>query len=138
MADISITIQNADKLEAALKNFPTISKPRINTALQQSIFEIQKRTNDSGDSGLFQFKTPRAKRTGYLARSFAFGITYGNLFASIGPTAVYAPYVYYGTSRGIIPNAYMDRIATDAQKDIEQHFQDAGDAIVQDIANQSQ
>lgn len=124
-----------DKLKEQFAKSPQIVKARINDALKASIQEIQKRTDDSGDSGLFQFKTPRALRTGYLARSFIFGITFGDLYASIGPTANYAEYVYNG-ARGSTPNNFIDRIAKDAQSDIDKHFSNAGDLIVSDLANQ--
>lgn len=133
MPDVSIVIEGMDNLQRNLDQFPSITKKRINDALKASIFEIQKRTDDSGGGGLFQFKTPRALRTGYLARSFIFGIKYADWYASIGPTADYADFVYYGT-RGGPPNNYIDRIAQNAKPDIDKQFKDAGDLIVSDIA----
>ncbi len=133
MADITVTIQGLDKLVANFKKYPEISSKYIDNALKASIFSIQKFTDDGGDSGLFQFKTPRSMRTGYLARSFAFGISYGNLTASIGPTALYAPYVYFGTRR-MGANPYMDRIAKAAEPNVNEYFAQANEQIVQEIA----
>ena len=83
----------------------------------------------------FQFKTPRALRTGYLALSFAYGRSFapGGLQAAIGPTAHYAPNVYYGTMRSR-PNLYMDRIARAAEPAVDKHFEKAVDLLVSDIA----
>lgn len=134
MPTINVEIKGLKQLEANFEKYPSISKRYINSALKASIFEIQKRTDDGGTGGLFSFRTPRSARTGYLARSFSFGITYGDLYASIGPTALYAPYVYYGTARQQ-GNPYIDRIAKDAQKDINEHFAQANEQIVQEIAN---
>lgn len=131
--NINVEIKGLKQLEANFARYPTISRNYINLGLRASIFEIQKRTDDGGDGGLFQFRSSRSSRTGYLARSFSFGISYGDLYASIGPTAKYAPYVYYGTRR-MAPNKYMDRIAKDAQPDINKHFQQANEQIIREIA----
>jgi phage gpG-like protein len=99
--------------------------------------EIMKRTKDGGSSYLFQFVTQRSQRTGYLARSFAFGIRYGNNFATIGPTAFYSPFVNFGTSRGIKANPYLDRILKDAEPQIIKHFNDAGHFVATEITKTS-
>ena len=74
-------------------------------------------------------------RTGYLALSFAYGrqIAPSGLRAAIGPTAHYAPYVYYGT-RHSRANYYMDRIAAAASPAVSKHFEDAAGRIVAEIA----
>lgn len=94
---------------------PDVVRRRLNNAIKMSVFEILKKADDGGNSGLFQFRTPRAKRTGYLALSFRYGITISDLEASIGPTARYAPRVHRN-------NPFMTRIAEAAKPDIEKHF----------------
>src|SRR5690606_3304452 len=103
----------------------------LSKAVQASIFEVEKQAVDRN----FQFKTPRGLRTGYLERSFAYGrhIAPGGLYASIGPTAKYAPYVYFGTRRGIRPNKYMDRIAKSAEPNVGKHFEKAIEGFVGDL-----
>ncbi len=131
MADVSIEIQNLTELRANLRAAPKISLRWLNKALAASVFEIQKNAVDSN----FQFKTPRSKRTGLLALSFKYGTVIKDLYASVGPTVFYAPYVYYGTSRGISPNPFMDRIAKISTPEIQKHFNDAVEGIATEIAN---
>lgn len=132
MDGYGIRVENGDALVKAFGKFPEVTKGAVNKALRASILEIQKRTDDSGDSKLFHFKTPRALRTGYLARSFSFGIKFGDWYASIGPTANYAESVYFG-KRGT-PNPYTDRIAKDATDDIQRHFIEAGEVIMKALS----
>lgn len=106
-----IEIKGLDQLQAAFRQAPQIVREWLNKAIQASIFEVEKEATDDN----FQFKTPRALRTGYLQRSFKFGITFGDLTGSIGPTAEYAPKVH---SR----NPFMPRIANSAKPSIERHF----------------
>ena len=132
MISISINIQNLDALRSNFNRAPSLALSYLSKATKAAIFEIEKQAVDSN----FQFKTPRAQRTGYLALSFGYGryIAPSGLYASIGPTAHYAPYVYFGTSRGIRPNPYMDRIAAAAEPYINKYFGTAVEKFVADLA----
>ncbi len=132
MIAVTVRVENLSQLRANFRRAPVTTLKYLAAATKASIFEVEKQAVDRN----FQFKTPRARRTGYLAQSFAFGRKFenGGLRASIGPTARYAPYVYHGTRRGIRPNRYMDRIAAAAEGDVNRHFADATDKIVADIA----
>ena len=132
MIGITVSITNLDALRSNFAKSPGISLKYLSAATKAAIFEVEKQAVDRN----FQFKTPRAFRTGYLALSFAYGraISASGLRASIGPTARYATYVYAGTSRGIVPNPYMDRIAKAAEPAVNTHFNQAVEKIVTDLA----
>lgn len=132
MINVRIQIQNLPQLRSNFSRAPATALKYLSKATSASIFEVEKQAIDPN----FKFKTPRAKRTGYLQLSFQYGRYFapGGLMASIGPTAIYAPYVYFGTARGIKPNPYMDRIAKAATPDIEKHFESAVDKFVTEIA----
>ncbi len=132
MAEIEIRIENLDSLKRNLRAAPRIAAKYLQRAITASTFEIMKQAIDTN----FQFVTPRARRTGYLALSFNYGINIGQFRATVGPTANYAEYVELGTSR-IHPNPFMERIAKAATDNIVQHFVDADDAIVEEIAKVS-
>jgi hypothetical protein len=132
MIALTVRIQNLDKLRDNFRKAPSLALKRLSQATQAAIFEVEKNAVDAN----FRFRTPRAMRTGYLALSFAYGRRFelGGLRASIGPTARYAPYVYFGTRRGIAPNLFMDRIAAAAEPAVNRHFEKAIDLLVSDIA----
>jgi hypothetical protein len=132
MITIKVNIQNLDTLRSNFAKAPALALSYISKATQASIFEIEKQAVDTN----FQFKTSRAKRTGYLQLSFQYGryIAPSGLYGYIGPTAYYAPYVYYGTSRGIRSNRYMDRIAAAAEPYINKHFGTAVEKFSADLA----
>lgn len=132
MIAVRVQIQNLPQLRANFYRAPATALKYLSKATTASIFEVEKQAVDSN----FRFKTPRSRRTGYLQLSFQYGRYFapGGLMGSIGPTAQYAPYVYYGTSRGIRPNPYMDRIAKAATPDINRHFETAIDKFLADLA----
>lgn len=132
MIHATIRIQNLDQLRSNFAKAPSMALRWLSKAVAASIFEVEKQAIDPN----FRFKTPRARRTGFLALSFAFGrhIAPGGLQGSIGPTAQYAPHVYFGTSRGIAPNPFMDRIAEAAEPTIGKHFEAAVDGFVSELA----
>jgi hypothetical protein len=125
MITVKVDIRNLDALRSNFSKAPALALSYLSKATKAAIFEIEKQAVDTN----FQFKTPRAERTGYLALSFGYGryIAPTGLYGWIGPTAHYAPYVYFGTSRGIRPNRYMDRIAAAAEPYINKHFGTAVD-----------
>ncbi|MEP2746044.1 MAG: hypothetical protein ABJP87_04400 [Bauldia litoralis] len=133
MIAVNVRIQNLDALRSNFHRAPVTALRYLSKAVRASIFEIETHAVDSN----FRFKTPRARRTGMLQQSFAFGRSFaqGGLYASIGPTVGYAPYVYFGTHRGIRPNPYMDRIASSAEPEVNRHFEKAVDLFVKDIAD---
>lgn len=132
MISLRLNIQNLDQLRANFYRAPARSLEHLSKATKAAIFEVEKEAVDRN----FQFKTPRALRTGYLALSFAYGRRFapGGLRGSIGPTASYAPFVYFGTRRGIRANPYMDRIAAAAEPAVNAHFEKAVDNLVAEIA----
>jgi hypothetical protein len=133
MIQLSVRIDNLEQLRANARRAPSITLKYLSAATKAALFEVEKQAVDAN----FQFKTPRALRTGYLALSFAYGrnIEPSGLRASIGPTARYAPYVYFGTSRGIRPNPYMDRIAGAAEEGVNKQFEVAVDRILEEVAD---
>jgi hypothetical protein len=132
MITLSINIRNLDQLRSNFSKAPAIALKYLSAATKAAIFEVEKQAVDSN----FQFKWPRAMRTGYLALSFSYGrqIAASGLRASIGPTAFYAPFVYFGTSRGMRPNPFMDRIAKAAEQGVNKQFQAATDSIAAELA----
>lgn len=132
MIEMKVRVQNLDRLRANFRKAPGLTLKYLARATKASVFEVEKQAIDRN----FQFKLPRARRTGQLAQSFAYGryIAPDGLSASIGPTVRYAPHVYFGTSRGIRPNRYMDRIARAAEPHVNRHFNKAADIIVSKIA----
>jgi hypothetical protein len=133
MIALTIRVDNLAELRSNFLKAPATTLKYLSQATKAAIFEVEKQAIDRN----FQFKTPRALRTGYLALSFSFGrqIDPSGLRGSIGPTALYAPYVYFGTSRGIRPNPYMDRIAKAAEAGVNKQFETALDKIVTEIAD---
>jgi hypothetical protein len=132
MITLKVEIRNLDQLRANFVKAPATALHWISQATKAAIFEVEKQAVDAN----FRFKWPRSMRTGYLALSFAYGrqIAPNGLRASIGPTAHYAPFVYYGTWRQAA-NPYMDRIAAAAEPFVNQHFETAVDKIVDEIAS---
>lgn len=132
MIAVKVHITNLDALRRNFERAPGLTLKYLGKATTAAIFEVEKQAVDRN----FQFKWPRSARTGMLQQSFSFGryIARGGLYASIGPTVHYAPHVYFGTRRGMVPNRYMDRIAAAAEPQITKHFEDAVDRIVTDIA----
>jgi hypothetical protein len=132
MITLSVRIENLDQLRSNFRRAPALALKYLAQATQAAIFEVEKQAVDKN----FRFKWPRSMRTGYLALSFGYGrvIAAGGLRAAIGPTAHYAPYVYHGTSRGLRPNRYMDRIAAAAEAQVGRHFEKAIDKLTSDIA----
>jgi hypothetical protein len=128
-------------LERVIKNiakYPQYSKPIYAKAINAGLAEVQKVANegDSGNSGIFEFKTPRVKRTGWLASSFGIGLspaTPDRLIGSVGPTAFYAIIVHEGL-KGRDQNPFMVRIVQESEPKINKHFEKATEMVVDRIA----
>jgi len=131
---VSITLdaKDIDRLRANVRRAPGLVREYVAKAVVASVIAVEKQAVDRN----FQFKTPRPLRTGFLQRSWDFGrfIHPSGLMASVGPTAQYAPFVYFGTSRGIPPNPFMDRIARAAEGDVARLFGEAADAVAAKVA----
>lgn len=137
MITLNVSISNLNELRANVNRAPSLALKYLGKATEAALFEVEKQAVDRN----FQFKTPRALRTGALERSFKFGrtISPSKLSGSIGPTArhrgfYYPAAVYFGTSRGIKPNPYMDRIAKAAEPHVSKHFEKAVDLFVKQLA----
>lgn len=120
---MNIEVKGISRLSAMYSRRPAVVKNYMNKAISAGIFEIEKQAVDDN----FQFKTPRAFRTGWLQRSFKFGIVLQDWVGAIGPIAEYAPYVHQR-------NPFMERIARKAQPFVQKHFQDALNLIVEDLS----
>jgi len=131
MIEMQVEIDNLDQLRDNFRRSPAITLKYLARATKNSIFEVENQAVDRN----FQFKTPRSRRTGFLQRSFDSGryIAPSGLYAAIGPTVRYAPYVYFGI-KGRPGNKYMDRIARAAEPAAQKHFNDAADEIVKKLA----
>lgn len=114
MINLDIKIEGLNDIKTAWAKRPEAVKKYMNRAIEASIFEIEKNAVDEN----FQFKTPRSQRTGYLQRSFKFGIVSKDLYGAIGPTVVYANKVHER-------NEFMPRIARVAQPAIKRHFEES-------------
>lgn len=129
MATVDVKIKGLDKLQRNLKRYPSIARPRLAQAINTSLAEVHKNAYDS-DTSLFKFKTPRVKRTGFLALSFKEGIrlaTEQNLVGAIGPRAKYAVYVHAS-------NPFMERIAKASQSKVQEYFDTALNKITLALA----
>jgi tRNA G26 N,N-dimethylase Trm1 len=124
MVEMNISVKGINELKRAFQKRPDVVKKYINDAISRSLFIIENNANDNN----FQFKTPRSRRTGYLQRSFKFGIITKDFYGSIGPTVEYAPYVHAN-------NEFMERIARVSQPLIEREFNDAVASIADEIAS---
>lgn len=133
MITVSVQIHNLDQLRRNVSKAPQLALKYLGKATEAAIFEVEREATDKN----FQFVTPRGQRTGMLERSFKYGryIHPSKLMASIGPTVHYAPYVYFGTRRGIHPNPYMDRIARAAEPQVNRHFEKAVDLFLNQITS---
>jgi hypothetical protein len=136
----SVLIPNLPALQAALTDYPNISRPIIQNAVVAAQAILAKFTNAS--------TVPIS--TGYLVQNWGFDI--GDLQARWYPKASYAPYVEFGTGPHIItainarvlantktgqifgsvvhhpgtkPNPFMERIISVAQPDITDLFAQA-------------
>lgn len=133
MIQVQVKVHNLEALRRNFQTAPAQVLKQLARATSAAIFEVEKQAVDRN----FQFKTPRPQRTGQLQQSFSFGryISPNGLLASIGPTVRYAPYVYYGTSRGLRPNRYMDRIARAAESGVQDHFDTAVARIINHLSD---
>jgi hypothetical protein len=148
--EFSVQITGLDALVAKLKQAPEIAAPILQRALSASSAVLAKHT----------VKGVVPWRTGFLAQTFKAELTTGML--RWFPTASYAPYVEFGTAPhtilpknkktlfwpgaahpvrsvhhpGTKPNAFMERIVTESQGEINDQFGAALNLIVAAIAAQ--
>lgn len=124
MAIAVVGFENGKALQDALRAYPTISKKFLQRAVAAGAAEVQKAATRENVPW----------RTGNLVQSFGNGITIGELYARISPTASYAIYVHEGTKNIKKPNKFMPRIAEAAQPQVNKHFQSALGQITDEIA----
>lgn len=141
MAEFKVEIQGLRELKMALKDYPKISTPRFSKAINASLMEISKMA--IGDETVFQFKLPRSKRTGLLSATFGIPDAGGQglvlatpdkLSGTVGPTRFYAPFVEFGTSRGMAPNPYMERILDRSKDKVNKYLETAMKEVTDEIA----
>lgn len=104
MSDFKVEIKGLDKLQNALKNYPKISQPILQQAMDASAAIFAKYTT----------KSIIPWRTGNLLQSFRH--TTGKLQARWGPTVNYAAYVQFGTKPHVIQAKRAKVLATRASK----------------------
>ena len=112
-----------DKLMKAFEQAPRTIEPIMQEAISKSAALLA----DATDSTTVPFKT------GNLIRSFN-PADIGRLFARWYPRAHYAPYLQFGTSRGIKPRKYMQGILARATPKINTLFRNAIGVAVKRIA----
>lgn len=128
--DLNIKAVNFKEIEKAFVSAPKDISIQIGRAVVASLFEVEKQAIDRN----FQFKTPRSQRTGFLERSFKFGTVVGKEKGEIGPTAKYANSVHEGLGGATNPsNPFMVRILEEADPNIQKHFEDAIDIVINKI-----
>jgi hypothetical protein len=147
--EFKVSIPNLPKLQAALAQYPELSRPIVQSAIVAAQAILAKNTNAS--------TVPI--RSGYLVQNWGFEV--GNLQARWYPKANYAPYVELGTAPheirpvnarvlanaktgqffgtlvhhpGTKANPFMERIVAAAQPEIETLFGQALDKITAAIA----
>lgn len=124
MPNTQVEITGLTELLANVRRFPEITKARLQDAVVAGAAEVQKRATRENVPW----------KTGNLVQSFGNGITIGELFARIAPTAYYAIYVHEGTKWIKNPNRFMPRIAEASQLSVQGHFTRAVRLITEDIA----
>ena len=127
MPSVQVGIEGLDRLMGAMRDYPQISRPRLQDAVVASAAEVHRHATRENVPW----------RTGNLVQSFGQGIMIGELYASIGPNAKMAPYaifVHEGTDRIKRPNKFMPRIADAAQPQVKEFFMKALENITRDIA----
>lgn len=132
MITVHVEIKGLDRLRANFAKAPSLTLMYLARAVRASIAEVDSNVNEGG---IMQFKTPRSRRTGMLVARWGLQRRFsdGGLRGETGPTVSYAPYVYNGV-RGRAPNKYLDRIAAAAEPNINKHFNDAAERVVQKLA----
>ena len=109
---------NREEYEQKLNRALRVAFKAIGLTLQQNaVIEINKAVYDTPE-------TERYKRTGNLRSS----ITHvsDERSATVGTNVEYAPYVEFGTSRGMKPRPYI-------RPAIEEHFQEYEDILRQEL-----
>ena len=148
----SVTIEKLPELTAALRNYPSIAKPVLQSAVVAAQAILAKHTTSATVPVL----------TGYLLQNWGFDI--GDLQARWYPKAAYAPYVELGTRPHVITavnakvlankktgqifgkivhhpgtraNPFLERILAASQPDIDALFLSALTKINEGIAAQT-
>lgn len=120
----SVEIKGLKEMEAAFKKSPKDAEE----IFQQAIVKAAAILAENTDSNTVPFKT------GNLIRSFN-PVDIGKLFARWYPRAHYAPYVQFGTRRGLRPRKYMEAIVSKSKRKINELFGNALKAFVNKVAN---
>ena len=151
MATIEVEIKGLSGLRRSLENYPSISEPVLQRAIDAAQATFAKHTLKDD---------PVPWRTGNLLHSFRFQS--GRLQGRWFPTASYAPFVEYG--RGFVypkkaktlawkgddgkmvfaryarpskPRPFMKKIVENSKSDIQKLFRQAADIIIQEIGKLS-
>ena len=127
---------NAGQFKQAFKLAPTLTTKALNKAVQAGLAEVSKRQNDN-DSGLYDFRTRRAERTGLLAKMFTLNTatairtvqkTRLGYYAETFSTVSYADKIVEQFG-----NNFYQRILRDALPDIQRHNADAIEQVLKKI-----
>lgn len=125
MADSTFTfeIKGLEKLMKAFEESPRKVEPILQQAVSKSAAILAENTDSQSVPFL----------TGNLIRSFQ-PADIGRLFARWYPRANYAPYLQFGTSRGIKPRRYMEKILSRSKGKIDDLFKNALEASIDKIS----
>ncbi len=120
---MTMTIENADAVAKAMAQAPALAAKWLGLAGNAAVAEMGKRTR----------KGKMPYDTGALAQTFQSKVSSKEV--RYFPTRFYAPFVYFGTSRGIKPDPYLDRILDESSKDIQKHYTEAINQVLGEIAS---
>ena len=107
---VTFKVEHADKIAEQFAKSPKITLKWLLKAQKATVGELSKNTT----------KATVPWDQGALAQTFEDKISRQGV--SYFPTRLYAPFVYFGTSRGIKPTKYLDRILELSEKDIVKHY----------------
>ena len=128
MPNISIKIENLDKLKKAFGSYPEIVAPLLRDASSKSAFEVERRA-----------KILSPVDTGRLRSSIAtsLGIMNKGITSIVSTNVFYAIYVHEGTRR-MRKRPFMRQAAEGSIGQISKHYENAERLAMQAIANLSQ
>ena len=119
MPEIKIRIKNLPEIRAAFSKAPRLMTRRLNEAIKQSIFTIQRES---------MIHTP--VDTGRLRASHY--PKFRSLYGEVGPTAFYAPFVHEGT-RFIKGRPFLRNAAKTEEQRVQGFFTQAVKKVLNEI-----
>lgn len=122
---VNVEIKGLDRLKKSLKQYPKISAPIFERALNATAAVFAKNTLKDD---------PVPWRTGMLTQTFEFKeATQSRLIASWKPTRIYAPFVEYGTRR-MAARPFIGKIVEKSRPEIDKLMGQSMDLVTKAIA----